>query len=396
LHRSFTQPSRSIFFLLWGADMNKNILGIRFFFVLLTAVTLNACGCGNGNGNVVAGSQASHMTYLQAVSADSVYVMAESPNTKPLTVMYGQKTTYGRSAMTVSTMPTTGGTFIHRIPLTGLTPDTNYFYRLGKNSASFKTAVNPGTAFRFAWMADCRTGTAIHDDIASLIQSAGPRFSLYGGDLCDDGASYDIYKDQFFRPNQLALAGGVPFFNATGNHEEWGTNTRAFTQAPVSTSGNQGYYSFDYGDLHVVVMNYLDPDGYSAGSPQYDFIAADLAATTKPWIIVICHSPAYASGGHGEDAKMIALTTNVFEPRGVNLVIAGHNHFYQRNLVNGIHHLIIGSAGAPLVDPGPVGGYVQVSLKTYCYAIFDLTGATMQVHVYNENGAQIDALTLSK
>lgn len=143
-------------------------------------------------------------------------------------------------------------------------------------------------------------------------------------------------------------------------------------------------------------MNYLDPGGYAEGSSQYNFIAADLAASTKPWKIAICHAPAYVSGGHGEDAKMIALTTNVFEPNGVNLVIAGHNHFYQRNRVNGIHHLIIGSAGAPLADPGPVDGYVQVSLKTYCYAIFDLTPTALQVHVYNENGTQVDALTLSK
>lgn len=72
------------------------------------------------------------------------------------------------------------------------------------------------------------------------------------------------------------------------------------------------------------------------------------------------------------------------------------SHFYQRNRVNGIHHLIIGSAGAPLEDPGPVGGYVQVSLKTYCYAICDLIPITLQVRVYNENGTEIDTLALSR
>ncbi len=367
---------------------------LSVFSFLFISLMLNSCGGGGGTTGGVA--PVSKLRYLQAVSADSVYVMVESKSTDPLTVDYGTTISYGRSASTASTLPTTGGTFIHRIPLTGLTPDTTYYYRLDLQGASFKTAANPGTVFRFSWMADCRTGTAIHDKIAALIQSAGPRFSLYGGDLCDDGASYDVYKDQFFRTKQLALAGSVPFFNATGNHEKWSINTKAFTQAPASTSGNQGYYSFDYGDLHVVVMNYLDPGGYAEGSPQYNFIAADLAATSKPWKIVICHTPAYVSGGHGEDANMIALTTNVFEPRGVNLVIAGHAHFYQRNRVNDIYHLVIGSAGAPLVDPGPVGGYVQVSIKTYCYAIFDLTPTTLQVHVYNEKGTRIDTLALSR
>lgn len=372
--------------------MKKNNAWIGFFFVLLTGLTLNACG-GSDSGN---NAQASQMRYLQAVTSDSVYVMAESQSTAPLTVAYGKTISYESSATSVSTMPTTGGTFIHRIPLTGLTPDTIYYYRLGLGSASFKTAVNSGTGFRFAWMADSRPGTAINNAIVALIQLAGPRFSLYGGDLCDNGASYDLYKEQFFHPNQLALAGSVPFFNATGNHELWSTNTKAFMQPPSSASGNQGYYAFDYGDLHVVVMNYLDPGGYAAGSPQYNFIAADLAATTKPWKIVICHAPAYASGGHGEDAGMIALTTNVFEPNGVHLVIAGHNHFYQRNQVNGIYHLIIGGAGSALHDPGSVGGYIQVSLKTYCYAIFDLTPTALQIHVYNENGTEIDTLALSR
>jgi len=361
------------------------------FFILLLSLLLTTCG---GADNSVI--QTSQTIYLQAVTSDSVYVMAESQSTDPLIVVYGPTISYGSSATTISTMPTTGGTFIHRIALTGLTPNTTYYYRLGSHSNSFNTAVNSGSSFRFAWMADCRTGTAIHDSIAALILTAAPRFSLYGGDLCDDGGSYNIYKDQFFRPNQVALAAQVPFFNATGNHEKWGTNTKAFTLAPVSASGNQGYYSFDYGDLHVVVMNYMEEGGYAAGSPQYNFIASDLAATTKPWKIVICYSPAYVSGGHGEDADMITLTTNIFEPYGVDLVLAGHDHFYQRNFVNDIYHLIIGSAGAPLYDPGPVGGYTQASLKSYCWAIFDLTPTSLQIHVYNERGTEIDSLSLSK
>ena len=378
--------------------MKKKFVLFGFCFILFIFLALIACSGGGdaGGGGNSSGATASQPIYLQAVTSYSVYVMVESNSTAPLTVDYGLTNTYGSSATTVSTMPTTGGTYIHRIHLTGLTSDTTYYYRLGVHSASFKTAVNSGTAFRFSWMADCRNGTAIHDSIATLIQAAAPRFSLYGGDLCDDGDSYPTYIQQFFRPNQLELAARVPFFNTTGNHEKWSTNTLAFMQAPASASGNQGYYSFEYGDVHVVVMNYMDPEGYAAGSPQYNFIAADLAATTQPWKIVICHAPAYSTGSHGEDIDMIALTTNVFEPKGVNLVLAGHNHFYQRNMVNGIYHLVIGSAGAPLADPGPIGGYVQVSLKTYCWAIFDLTPTTLQIHVYNEKGESIDTLSLSK
>lgn len=360
-------------------------------FLMLASLSFIICSCGSDQ------ETSPEIIYLQAVTSDSVYVMAESKDSKPLTVFYGTTTSYGRSAFTVSTAYTTKGTYIHRIALTGLTPDTIYYYRLGNHNDSFTTAVNPGSSFRFAWMSDFETGTSTHDKIATLVLAASPHFSLYGGDLCEIGSSYLSYKNEFFRSNQLSLAARVPFFNATGNGEKWETNTKAFTQAPSSASGNQGYYSFDYGDLHVVIMNYMDPDGYAEGSPQYDFIASDLAATTKKWKIVTCHVPAYTSGGeHGENDGMIALTKNVFEPRGVDLVLSGHNHFYQRNFVNGIYHLIIGSAGASLYDAGPVSGYTEVSIKSHCWAIFDLTPTSLQVHVYDEEGEELDSLLLSK
>ncbi len=363
------------------------LLGVIFILVLSFTLTISYCYFSSI-------SQSSPTIYLQAVTSNSVYVMAESQSTVPLTVDYGPTNIYGSSATTASTMPTTGDTYIHRIPLVGLKPDTTYYYRLGSHRASFKAAANSGTAFRFAWMSDTQTGTTVHDMIAPLILNAAPHFSLYGGDLCSRGNSYSKYKKQFFRPNQLKLAAHVPFFNATGNHEKWNINTRAFTQAPASASGNQGYYSFDYGDLHVVVMNYKDQGGYKIGSPQYNFIVNDLKATTKPWRIVITHVPAYAAGGHGENNDMIALTKNVFEPYGVDLVVSGHNHFYQRNFVNNIYHLTIGSAGAELYDPAPAGGYTQVSLKTYCWAIFDLKPTSLKVQIYNEVGTQIDSLSL--
>jgi len=365
------------------------VLGI--FFILLLTTALTACG---GRRNT--SSQIHGTIYLQAVTSSSVYVMAESQDTVPLRVDYKPAGIYGNSAFTESTMPTTGDTYIHRIHLTGLKPDTTYEYRLGSHRARFQTAANPGTAFRFAFMGDNRTGIDVHDAIAKMILYQNPRFSLYGGDLCSDGKLYSSYKEEFFRPNQLKLAARVPFFNTTGNHEKWQINTKAFLQTHASASDKQSYYSFDYGDLHVVVMNHMDPEGYKLGSPQYNFIANDLKTTKKPWKIVMNHVPAYIAGGHVEDTDLIALTKNVFEPNGVDLVLTGHKHYYQRNFVNGIYHLIIGSSGAPLYEPGPVGGYTQVSLKSYCWAIFDLKPTSLQIHVYNDKGSEIDSISLSK
>ncbi len=335
--------------------------------------------------------------YLQAVTTTGIYVLVESSSTDAITVEYGLTKSYGFQAQTASCDTTTDSTFVHNIKISGLSPNTRYHYRAvhkgwKSNDASFQTAPNPGTNFRFAWMADCRSGVAIHDSIARHIKEANPVMSLYGGDLAIN-SKYSSFKEQFFRSQELALIAEVPFFNTPGNHEEWSRNTRAFTQAPESHSGMQEYYSFDYGDMHVLVLNNEVP--YYEGSLQYLFAERDLSTTTKAWKVVIAHRPAYCAGGHGEDDGMKKLSENVFVPNHVNVVFCGHTHFFQHNLVNGIHHMVIGSAGAPLYDPG-TASYVLTSAKEYNYGIIDVTPSSFNLIVYNDKGIPLDTLTLKK
>jgi hypothetical protein len=336
------------------------------------------------------------LPYLQAVNATSVYVLVESEVADTATADYGTSR-YTTSARTESIELTDTGTFVHNIKLTGLLPNVVYHYRVrqGPDStadAAFRTAVEPGTPFRFAWMADNRSGNEVHDSISLRIRSADPAFSLYGGDISAN-ARYLTFKEQFFRPVELTLISHVPFFNTPGNHEKWGTNTKAFTQAPVSASGVQDYYSFDYGDMHVVVVNNEVP--YDTCSQQYDFVAHDLSTSKRTWKMVISHRPAYCAGGHGEDPDMKVLTANVFEPNMVDAVISGHSHFYQHNLVNGIHHMVLGTAGAPLYEPGSAF-YTIKCAKEYNFGIADVSPTTFHLMVYNDRGAILDSLVLRK
>lgn len=335
--------------------------------------------------------------YLQAVSTNSIYVLVESSTTEPVTVEYGLTASYGKKAQTESCDTTTNMTFIHNIKLSGLSPNTPYHYRAvcnatKSNDATFRTSPKAGTSFRFAWMADFRSGVTIHDTIAWRVRQANPAMSLYGGDLALN-SSYPSFKEQFFRPNELALIANVPFFNTPGNHEKWTPNTRAFTQAPSSPSAVQEYYSFDYGDMHVLVLNNEIPD--SVGTPQYQFALSDLSSTKMPWKVVIAHRPAYCAGGHGEDADMKKMSENIFAPNHVNVVFGGHNHFFQHNLVEGVHHMVIGSAGAPLYEL-KTAPYVLKSAKEYNYAIIDVSPSSFHLMVYNDRGMPLDTLSFKK
>ena len=337
--------------------------------------------------------------YLQAVTTNSVFVLVESDSQDTVWVDYGRTMAYGRIAMDSIVLPTDAKipTYVHKIMLKGLKPNNTYYYQVRQGTShspgyNFHTAVEPGTAYRLLWMADFRTNIGVHDKIAKLAAGTYPRVSIYGGDLCTS-PDYTSWKKEFFRSDELALISMVPFFNAVGNHEGNGPNTEAFLQNPASASKSQQYYSFEYGDLHVLVLNTeLD---ISPGSPQYDFAKEDLAAAATSWKIVVSHKPAYCAGGHGEDTAMIRMTKEIFEPNHVDMVISGHSHFYQHNVVNGIHHLIIGSAGAPLYDPEKAS-YTLVSVKDYNWAIMDVKYSRLTLTVYNAKNEKLDAVDLKK
>lgn len=335
--------------------------------------------------------------FLQAVTPNSISVLIESSSTATVIVDFGRTIFYTDSAKTASIETTSASTSVHNVRLSGLSANSLYHYRARQGfdasaDLTFRTAAEPGTPFRFAWMADFRTNTQPHDAIAARVAAAHPVVSLYGGDLASTGGYSDL-KAQFFRPNELALIGSVPFFNATGNHERWTTNTMAFTDAPTSPSGTQDYFSFDYGDMHVLVLN--TQLSCAVGSPQYTFAASDLPSSTKQWKVVIAHNHPYCAGGHGENASLKTMAVNLFNASHVDVMFSGHSHFYQHNLVEGIHYMILGSVGAPLVIPG-TAPYVVKSLQSYSYGIVDVSPTEFHLDVYNEAGAILDSLILTK
>jgi predicted phosphodiesterase len=115
----------------------------------------------------------------------------------------------------------------------------------------------------------------------------------------------------------------------------------------------------------------------------------DLKSTLKPWKIVMMHEPAYCSGGHDENKELMALSKSVFEPNGVDFVLAGHSHFYQRNEVNGITHLVMGSAGAPLYQP-KMTTYTKFQAKEHHFAIIDVSSFRIKIFIYNEKNELLE------
>lgn len=346
--------------------------------------------------------------YLQAPMTTQIQVVAECDATASINVDYGLTTSYGNNAITEKYEATTNGTYAHSVRLIGLSPNTLYHYRVNgvtsSPDATFRTAPLPGTPFRFAYLADNRGGGSIYDGIIQKIQAANPVLILHGGDISSDG-TYSNVKSEFFTATALGLYSKVPFVLSIGNHEQWTQNPMAFVEAPISASNTMDYYSFDYGDLHVLNMIlYNGSNGYYDAGPnsaQYNFALSDIKATTRAWRIVSAHKVPYTNStdGHVESTEIMPIATNVFEPNGVNVWFGGHNHFYQHSKKNGLDYMTIGSCGAELYQPlnsGSNGATYLKGISTYCYGIIDVTASSFTLRVYNDAGTQIDILTLTK
>ena len=137
-----------------------------------------------------------------------------------------------------------------------------------------------------------------------------------------------------------------------------------------------GYYSYDLGEWHVIALNseiILDRDPrLDEGNAQEDWLRKDLKDHSKPCTLAYFHKPLFSSGTHGPSHEMQGLWTILYEG-GVDLVVNGHEHHYERFLpqtpagvpdsVRGIEQIIVGTGGATLrglQDPLAANSIAQI------------------------------------
>ena len=107
-------------------------------------------------------------------------------------------------------------------------------------------------------------------------------------------------------------------------------------------SGTEKYYSFDYGNAHFVCLDSMS-SARTNGSPMYQWLEADLEANTNEWLIAFWHHPPYSKGSNDSDVRteQIEMRNNfvpLLESHGVDLVLAGHSHSYERSFLMDGHY----------------------------------------------------------
>jgi predicted phosphodiesterase len=145
------------------------------------------------------------------------------------------------------------------------------------------------------------------------------------------------YVKRFELPYKVLLDQGVEFFAALGNHDS--PNQRFYKRFNMD---GKRYYSFSRGPVQFFVM-----DSTYVDRAQLDWLDRELDGSRARWKIAYAHHPLYSSGGrHGSEVDLRVLVEPLFIKSGVDVVLAGHEHFYERiNPQHGIYYFTSGAAG---------------------------------------------------
>ena len=295
----------------------------------------------------------------------------------------------------------------HAYTITGLTPATGYDYRvateLGEYTGTFRTAPDSAeTDLKFMAYGDTRTYPDIHDRVAEAMVSTYrysldfQTFILGVGDLVSAGDLESIWDLEFFDPkyeNIQRMLANVPFVSCMGNHEQSGELYEKYFPYPFEEGGR--YWSFDYGPAHFVMVDqYVD---YGAGSTQLEWIEDDLGSTDKTWKFVFLHEPGWSAGGHSNEQDVQDYIQPLCEAHGVDVVFAGHNHYYARALVNDVHHITTGGGGAPLYSPDPdYTPEVVAASESHHFCKVEIQGNTLAFTAVKPDGTEIDTFSIYK
>lgn len=384
--------------------------------------------------------------YLQKASASQITVCWRTNVATDAVVNYS---TDPANLDQTASSPTVGTD--HAVTIAGLSPATTYYYHVGDSGTTFDSrsdlyfethpVTGTATPTRIWVLGD--SGTA--DANAAAVRDAF--FTHNGGDphadlllMLGDNAYNDGTDSQF----QAAVFDMYPqtlrntvLWSTLGNHDGY-TADSATQSGPYydihhfptagesggTASGTEAYYSFDYGNIHFVCLESYEtnraPDGAMA-----NWLKNDLSTTTQEWIIAFWHHPPYTKGSHDSDTEtnLVQMRENflpILESYGVDLILGGHSHSYERSMLIDGHYELSGTFGASMVvdggdgNPTGNGAYTKVTGAGHSGAVYAVAGSSGKITnaplnhpvmisnlvelgsmVLDVNGKQLDAIFLN-
>src|SRR5215217_1240739 len=350
--------------------------------------------------------------YLQIGTPNSTIVRWRTNIATDSRVSYG--TTQGSlSSVAENSTQTTE----HEVRLSGLSPATKYFYSVGSTTQAlagndanhyFVTSPIAGTASptRIWVLGDSGTknasAQAVRNAYLSFTGTIHTNLWLMLGDNAYETGTDSEFQAAVFDMYPTILRQSV-LWPTLGNHDTAQSSNPpaslpyfsmftlpANAEAGGIASGTEKYYSFDYANIHFICLDSMTSERSTTG-PMATWLRADLSSTTRQWTIDFWHHPPYSKGSHDSDTEsfLVEMRQNflpILEEAGVDLVLAGHSHSYERSyLIDGHYGLSSTFTNAMKKDggsgrPDDTGAYSKPTLGpgTHEGAVYAVAGSSGQ------------------
>ncbi len=311
--------------------------------------------------------------YLQVATSNSIIIRWRTNTITRSVVTYG---TTVENLDKKAEDPTR--TFEHMVKLTGLSPRTKYYYSIGGGFADtlqsgpdnfFVTLPEPGTeaAYRIGVFGDCGNNSTRQRDVRDQVEKyvadkpmdawilLGDNAYTYGQDPEFQEKFFNIYKDNLLKKYPLYPSPGNHDYNDLYEFKATAQTThdiayyKNFSMPTEGEAGGvpshtQAFYSFDIGNIHFLSLDSYGKEDqatrmYDTLGAQVQWIKKDLEAfknQKRGWVIAYWHHPPYTMGSHNSDREgdLVKIRENfirILERYGVDLILCGHSHLYERS-----------------------------------------------------------------
>lgn len=384
-------------------------------------------------------SEAFHLRQIiTANSSNSRTIMWQSSLSQPdAFIEYRLKNSTNINTKSVSNEEFTDNkqtNYLHKITLTELQPASSYEYRIGwqkklspwyplntasQNNGNFKAIIFPDSQ---------SSDYSIWQNVAQEAWASNPNadFFINMGDLVDNGEDHSQWRAWFNGVN--GIINKIPFAPVLGNHETYDLNwqirmpvayLKLFSLPTNNSSVYQGqYYSYDYGDVHFVVLNTqltemdrFQPEMLAA---QQAWLKNDLANSKQKWKVVLMHKDPLQYAIKNRPNRLAGISElgkifmPIFDEFGVDVVLSAHLHTYRRRTplknfqpdLTGSLYILTGVAGnvryQNFWEPHPLDAFVAPQPETNNYLTLERQEQKLIIKSFLPSGTQIDKIELAK
>lgn len=359
---------------------------------------------------------------LQYLSAEAVWIYFTSPDTESLVLhlwpeadpwAYREIEVVGQEGLVV----------------TGLSPATTYLARVlavedGEPRAPrfqdgdwgplhFETMALEPETLRVGVIGDSGFGDPITKALVEQLAFHDVDFVIHTGDVVYRGEENDnpveAFALKYYQPFRPLLA-RVPVYPAAGNHEydlpiRWNGLPyyfRAFPRFPEVLGIQQGgangrdWYSLQFGRLEFLFLNTQTFFGVPGAEEQLQWLEEQLSSGPETNAVLAMHVPPFSQGRHqGDSAWVAANLSQAVENYPVVMTVGGHDHNYQRFLIDGVHHIVSGGGSATIYSVPGSDPSLQLAAADSHVVILELRSGEAEILVLDPNGIALDSERLA-